>query len=101
MQFSRRFKQLCTEKNVTQKQALIDMGMGRNAVQNWTSGRPSVDTLQKLAEYFGMSTDEVLGIETKKTPTLEGERDLSSLIEAFENADVSTREAILLLLKLK
>lgn len=102
MQFSSRFKQLCKEKGVTQKQALADMGMGRNAAQSWISGSPSLETLQRIAEYFGITTDEVLGVETKKAPTpAKGERDYLAIMNAFDQADESTREAILLLLKLK
>ena len=101
MQFSSRFKQLCKEKGVTQKKALEDMGFHRNAVQSWQSGNPSADALKKLAAYFDMSTDELLGVETKKAPTPKGERDYLAIMNAFDKADESTREAILLLLKLK
>lgn len=101
MHFSSRFKQLCKERGVTQKKALEDMGFHRNAVQSWSRGDPSADTLRKLAEYFDMSTDELLGVENKKTPTPEGERDYLRIMLAFDQADESTREAILLLLKLK
>lgn len=101
MQFSLRFKQLCKERRVTQKQALADMGFHRNAVQRWGDCSPSTDALIKIAEYFEMSTDEVLGVDNKKTPTPEGERDYEKVIEAIKQADESTREAILLLLKLK
>ena len=102
MQFSSRFKQLCKENGVTQKQALADMGMGRNAAQSWINGSPSLETLQKIADYFGITTDDVLGTEHKKTPTPEkGERDYLKIMTAFDQADESTREAILLLLKLK
>ena len=101
MQFSSRFKQLCKEKGVTQKKALEDMGMGRNSAQSWHNGNPSADALKKLAAYFDMSTDELLGVETKKTPTPKGERDYLAIMNAFDKADESTREAILLLLKLK
>ncbi len=102
MQFSSRFKQLCKEKKVTQQKALSDMGFHRNAAQRWVDGVPQAEALIKIAEYFDISTDEVLGVETKKTPTPEqGERDYLSLMEAFKQADDSTREAILLLLKLK
>ena len=54
MQFSLRFKQLCKENGVTQKQALADMGMGRNSAQSWINGSPSLETLQKIADYFGI-----------------------------------------------
>lgn len=102
MQFSSRFKQLCKENGVTQKQALEDMGLHRNAAQRWAEGSPSTEALLKIAEYFGITTDEVLGVDNKKTPTPEkGERDYLKIMNAFEQADESTREAILLLLKLK
>ena len=102
MHFSSRFKQLCKEKGITQQKALSEMGLHRNAAQRWTEGSPSAEALLKIAEYFGITTDEVLGVETKKTPTpAKGERDYLAIMNAFDQADESTREAILLLLKLK
>ena len=103
MQFSSRFKQLCKENGVTQKQALADMDLGRNAAQSWIKGRPSADTLEKIAEYFGITTDEVLGVETKKAPTPKGEREYSDLdlIEAVMRADEQTKEVIRLILERK
>ena len=103
MQFSSRFKQLCKEKGVTQKKALEDMGFHRNAVQSWSGGNPSADALKKLAAYFDMSTDELLGVETKKAPTLKGEREYSDLdlIEAVMRADEQTKEVIRLILERK
>ena len=102
MQFSSRFKQLCKENGVTQKQALADMGMGRNSAQSWIDGSPSADTLKKMADYFGISTDEVLGVDNKKTPTLqEGELDYDDmhLLAQYHKADESVKAAIRLLLK--
>lgn len=103
MQFSLRFKQLCKGKGVTQKKALEDMGFHRNAVQSWNTGNPSADALKKLAGYFEMSTDELLGMDNKKTPTPEGERDYSDLelIDAVMRADPQQKEAIRMFLKLK
>ena len=103
MQFSLRFKQLCKERRVTQKQALADMGFHRNAAQRWADGSPSTDALIKIAEYFEMSTDEVLCVDNKKAPTPEGERDYSdeALIKAFNEADEATKEAIRLILRLQ
>lgn len=104
MQFSSRFKQLCKENGVTQKQALADMGMGRNSAQSWITGSPSLETIQRIAEYFGITTDEVLGIDNKKAPTPEkGEREYSDLelIEAVMRANDQQKEAIRLFLKLK
>ena len=60
MQFSLIFKELCRDKGVTQKKALDDMGMNRNAVQRWKEGDPSADALKKIAEYFNVSVDSLL-----------------------------------------
>ena len=48
------------------------MGFHRNACQSWSEGKPSTETLLKISEYFGISTDEVLGVENKKTASLSG-----------------------------
>lgn len=103
MQFSSRFKQLCKERNITQKKALEDMGFHRNAAQRWADGSPSTDALLKIADYFGITTDEVLGKENKKTPTPKGEREYSDLdlIEAVMRADEQTKEVIRLILERK
>ena len=77
MQFSSRFKQLCKERGVTQKQALADMGLHRNAAQRWSDCTPQAEALLTLSEYFGITTDELLGVKSKKTPTPEGERSIS------------------------
>ena len=61
------------------------------------------ETAQMIADYFGVSVDMVLGSEKKETPTPNNgsERDYDRIKKAFDQADASTREAILLLLKLK
>lgn len=78
MQFSSRFKLLCKEKKVTQKKALEDMGFHRNAVQCWHDGMPSADAILKISTYFDMTTDELLGVETKKQPTPISESELDN-----------------------
>ena len=103
MQFSSRFKQLCKDRRITQKQALEEMGFHRNAAQRWAEYNPSTEALIKISNYFGITTDELLGEDNKKTPTPEGEREYSDidLLDAFNRADDTTREAIRLLLGLK
>ena len=72
MQFSQTFKTLCKERGVTQQQALIDMGLSRSSTQKWAQGTPTAPALKKIAAYFGVSTDELLGLEQKKPATNEG-----------------------------
>lgn len=58
------------------------------------------ETAQKIADYFGVSVDRILGNEQKKTPTPEGERDVENerILDAIEKTDPATREVVLRLL---
>lgn len=72
MQFSQTFKTLCKEKKITQQQALLDLDLNRNATQRWSQGIPAPHTLKKIAEYFGVSVDSLLGVEQKNPATDNG-----------------------------
>lgn len=117
MDFATVFKLMCKESGVTQKQALADMGLGRNAAQRWIDGWPSYETLLKISAHFSMpfetlmrcmeAEDEAWVVslfdKNKKTPTPEGEREAKHkrYIEALEAADPVIQEAVLRLLKLQ
>ena len=60
MQFSNIFKQLCSKKGITQKQALEEIGLARNANQKWKHGWPNGDTLKRIASYFNVTVDSLL-----------------------------------------
>lgn len=94
---------LCKERKITITRMAEEIGLSNAAPTSWRKGSvPKLTTLEKISKYFGVSVDYLLGKETKKTPTPEkGERDYLKIMNAFEQADESTREAILLLLKLK
>lgn len=93
---------LCNEIKKSPSAVAVEIGITKATVNRWKQGScPTDATLQKIADYFGVSASALKGGENKKTPTPKSERDYLKLVEAFENADDSTREAILLLLKLK
>ena len=99
-----RIEALCKERKINMTQMCRETQIPRGNLTDLKMGRTaelSTKTLGKIAIYFDVSMEYLLGHEIKKTPTPEGERDYQSMIEAFENADESTREAIRLLLKLK
>ena len=70
--FYDRFKALCENKKTTPTRAAIDMGFSNSITTKWkkTGATPDGITLAKIAEYFGITVDELLGKE--KQPT-EGE----------------------------
>ncbi len=103
-----RINALCRERGVNITQMCRESGIPRATLSELKMGRTaalSAKNMNKLASYFGVSADSLLGAdadgETKKAPTPKGERDYLAIMNAFDRADESTREAILLLLKLK
>ena len=108
MGFYENFLYLSNSVGKSPSAVALEIGISKPTVNRWKNGGGLTDaTARKVADYFGITKNQLLGAEpiiaesNKKTPTPEGERDYQSMIEAFENADESTREAILLLLKLK
>lgn len=80
------FSELCAKKGVSCKRAAEDIGLSNSITTKWkkTGATPSGKTLNKIANYFGVSISELLGKEEKeKSPDefvlTEGEKDLLEL----------------------
>ena len=68
--FFDKLKKLCDEKGISAYKACTDIGLNRAAVAKWKNGSiPSGKTAAKLADYFGVTTDYLLGQEKEKSPT--------------------------------
>ena len=67
--FFNRFKALCDQRNISVYRACTDIGLNRAAVAKWKNGgKPNGSTAAKLAEYFDVTTDYLLGCSEEKTP---------------------------------
>ena len=67
--FFTRLKQLCDERNISVYRACTDIGLNRSAVAKWKGGgQPNGTTAAKLADYFGVTTDYLLGKSEEKKP---------------------------------
>ncbi len=58
-----RIKQLAYKKGVSIKQLERDLGFAENSVKKWNVSMPNSASLIKLADYFGVSVDYLLGRE--------------------------------------
>lgn len=99
------YLELCKEKNVTPTRAALEIGISKATPTTWKKRglTPQGETLNKIASYFGVSTDYLLGnvsepyfhldndrikreinsySDEEKTPTQEGER-VAELTPAF------------------
>ncbi len=71
---------LCEERGIKGGKMCTDLGLSKSLMTDLKSGRKKsihADTAQKIAEYFGVSVDRVLGQEGKKAPAPEGERPIT------------------------
>ena len=77
--FYDRFKQLCDIKGVSCNKAALEIGLSNATPTKWkkTGATPVGETLDKIAAYFGVSADYLLGKENKNAPTVSGERAVS------------------------
>lgn len=60
MNIYERIKELCKKKGVTIKEMEIAVGIGEKNANKWKTRTPSAESLLKLSEYFGVSTDYIL-----------------------------------------
>lgn len=48
---------LCRERNIRVARLEKEAGLGNGTVRGWEASKPSVATLQKVADYFGVTLD--------------------------------------------
>ena len=80
------FTDLCKEKGVSRTKAAEEIGLSNSITTKWkkTGATPGGDTLEKVAAYFGVTIDRLLGKEEKENSPdelvlTEGEKDLLEL----------------------
>lgn len=91
------FEQLLQRYGVTSYKVAKETGVTQTALSNWKSGRstPSTPTLQKIADYFGVTIDYLMTGEEKKdsAPELSTrnerdiERDLKNTLDKLDSQD--------------
>lgn len=61
-----RIKLLAKQRGITLKELASKVGIGENSLYRWDKTSPQSDKLQKVADYFDVSTDYLLGRTEKK-----------------------------------
>lgn len=72
---------LCREKGITGGKMCTDIGLSKSLMTGLKKGRRSsisTETAQKIAEYFGVSVDRVLGSEQKEKSPMSEDTGLNS-----------------------
>lgn len=78
-------KALCDERNISPSKAAAECGISRSTVTWWKQHKtnPNSEQVSKLANYFNVSIDYLLGNKQKETPALtkKDERDISKRLD--------------------
>lgn len=74
MAFYDNYIRLCAAKGKSPSAVALEIGLKKSNVTYWKNNRnnPSDITLQKIAEYFGVSVDDLLIGQKEKSPAPEG-----------------------------
>jgi transcriptional regulator with XRE-family HTH domain len=92
--FWENFVTQCEKLEKSPTTVVEELGFKRPAVTSWKNGAlPQVKNRKKIADYFGITVEELMG--TKKEPAGEGELKSawSDMEEAFKNATPEARIA--------
>ena len=63
--FGERLKQMRTEKNIGQNQLARELGLSNASISYWETGKqlPTIEAVYKIAVYFDVSADYLLGLK--------------------------------------
>lgn len=87
--FSRRLRSLIEEKNISKQKLADEIGVSRQAISQYCDGStvPNADKLLKIAEYFNVSLDFLVG----KTEAKTNDKDVQFICDYTGLNEVSVR----------
>ena len=94
MELLEKIKILCQQKGVSLAQFERDCGFSKNSVVKWDKSTPSGDKVLRTAQYFGVSSDYILGNEfsTETMPEM-----YFNFLRGAKKLDLSKKDLELLL----
>lgn len=60
-----KIKRLCKERGISIRALEQTLGMGNGVIGKWSNSSPRVDTAKLVADYFGITVDDLLADGTK------------------------------------
>lgn len=89
MSFYSNFLKLCSAKDVKPSRAAAAIGLSNAAATGWKNGKlPQDTTLQKLADYFGVTVNELMSENENKPAPKGNELNLESIINNMSREDL-------------
>lgn len=76
-----RIKQLARKRGISLKKVATDLGFGENTIYKWKTQSPKAEYLEKVADYFGVTVDYLLGRTNTPQFTQKDEKDVQKTLE--------------------
>ena len=94
-------EKLSADKGINKTTALVESGVGKNFIWNINKGSaPSTEKIQKLADYFGVSTDYLLGnINDPQHSKSDVDPQTAEALELYKALTDENRELVLQMMK--
>lgn len=96
MSLVQKIKMLCDEKKISIAELERKLDFANSSIRKWDERTPGVDKIQKVADYFDVSTDYLLGRTDKRNYydlTDKDERDIQKQLEQIVE-DMSKADSI-------
>ena len=94
------FCNLCTQKGISANKAAKELNISSGSITNWKNGTiPQNAKLKKIAEYFGVTIEYLLGKENAESNKNTNEEAL--LLSAYLKADESIKKSVRKLLDIE
>jgi len=87
MTLKERIKQLAQEQGMSLPALEAELGFGNSTIVKWDKSTPNVDKLSKVADYFGVSMDFLLGRELSEKDERDIAKDLDAIMEKLSAGD--------------
>lgn len=95
--FAQRLRELRKGNNISQKKLSNYLNFGYTAIANYESGRnqPSLDTVKKIAQYFNVTVDYLIGASDYPRREQDITEKESELLGIFRRINEEEKEALL------
>lgn len=94
MSLVQKIKMLCDEKKISIAELERKLDFANSSIRKWDERTPGVDKIQKVADYFDVSTDYLLGRTDKRNyyeltekDQIDIQKQLEKIVEDMSKAD--------------
>lgn len=98
-----RIKELCSQAGITISKLESELGFGNSSIKKWKEATsPSVDKIVKVANYFEVSVDYLLGMTdiADSTSNIINDEDIISFQRARQKMTPKDRERMMQMLRI-